>query len=93
MPKKDVDVVGTFIKAFKESKGKMVDLVVEHELHGITPEMLAWFFKHCDEYYQRWHPEDHVGWRWVVPPKDREHLAGALKISIEKFGELPVCES
>ena len=89
--KKDVDVCEVFLKAFNESNGETLDLVVEHELHGITPEMIAWFFPHADEYYKLWHPEDHVGWRWVVPPTQGRR-GGSIKISVQKFGDLPVCE-
>ena len=88
MAEKDVDVVGTFVAAFKESDGKTVDLVVDHELPGLTVEMVAWFFPHASEYYRLWHPEDHLEWRWVVPPAGGRR-GGAIKISVEKFGDTP----
>jgi hypothetical protein len=91
MSVKDIDVVEVFIKAFKQSKGKTIDLVVEHELPGITPEQVNWFFAHADEYYKLWHPGDHIGWYWIEPPKSREQLGGALKVSVEKFGDTPAC--
>ena len=92
MRRKDVDVIEIFAKAFKESEGKTIDLIIEHELHDITPEMVRWFLANSDEYYKLWHPGDHVEQRWVVPPESEDNLAGSLKVAVEKFGDLPVCE-
>ncbi len=32
----------------KKSKGKTIDLVVDHELYGVTPEMIDWWWDNID---------------------------------------------
>ncbi|MFX0049437.1 MAG: DAPG hydrolase family protein, partial [Candidatus Hermodarchaeota archaeon] len=45
----------------KNSGGKTIDLVVDHELPGVTPEMIDWWWDNIDssERYKLWHPDDH----------------------------------
>ena len=55
------DMIQILIKAVKESNGETRDIVMEHELPGITEEMYQWWFKNMGEtrLYKMWHP-DHV---------------------------------
>lgn len=55
------DMVPILLKAAKESNGKTIDIVMEHELPGITEEMYQWWGKNMGEtrLYKMWHP-DHV---------------------------------
>jgi hypothetical protein len=43
---------------FKRSRGKTMDLVVDHILLGVTPEMIVWLWDNIDstERYKLWHP-------------------------------------
>jgi len=42
------------------------DLVVEHELEGVSPEMIDWWWDNIDttERYRMWHPESHLSFCW-----------------------------
>jgi len=70
----------------KRSKGKTIDLVVDHELYGVTPEMIDWWWDNIDtsERYKLWHPEDHKSFEWEVSPKE-EHV-GAIQRIVENIG-------
>jgi hypothetical protein len=50
----------------KMSKGKTIDLVVDHSLLGVTPEMIDWWWDNIDttERYKLWHPKDHQSFEW-----------------------------
>ncbi|MFX1306436.1 MAG: DAPG hydrolase family protein, partial [Promethearchaeota archaeon] len=45
----------------KKSNSDTIDLIVVHELSGVTPEMIDWWWDHIDnsERYRLWHPKDH----------------------------------
>ena len=66
-----------------------VDLVVDHELKGVTPEMLDWWWGHIDttERYKLWHPKDHKSFEWEVSPK--EGHVGAIHRVEEEIGGTP----
>jgi len=70
----------------KKSKGKTIDLVVNHELYGVTPEMIDWWWDNIDtsERYKLWHPEDHKSFEWEVSPK--EGHVGAIQRIVENIG-------
>jgi len=77
-------------KASEESKPETIDLVIEHELHGVTPEMIDWWWTHIDnsERYKLWHPEDHISFEWEVPLGENG-LIGAIHTGEERIAELP----
>jgi len=55
--------IEVLMKAYQESNGKYVDIVVEHgELAGITVEHLKLWDTYINEtvYYRMWHPKDHI---------------------------------
>jgi len=56
------------------SRGKTRDLVVHHELKGVTPEMIDWWWDNIDttERYRMWHPESHLSFSWEAMEGD-EH--------------------
>jgi hypothetical protein len=70
----------------KGSKGKTIDLVVDHKLLGVTPEMIDWWWDNIDttERYKLWHPKDHQSFHWEVSPKKR-HI-GAIHRVVENIG-------
>ena len=70
-------------------KGKTVALVMEHELPGVTPEMIDWWWDNMDnESYKKWQPEEHFALAWQIPPSKFGH-AGAIHMACEKISELP----
>ncbi|MFX1557009.1 MAG: DAPG hydrolase family protein [Promethearchaeota archaeon] len=70
----------------KDSKGETIDLIVDHILFGITPEMIDWWWDHIDttERYKFWHPKDHISFQWEISPK-KGHI-GAIHRVIENIG-------
>ena len=70
----------------KSSKGKTIDLVVDHELPGVTPEMIDWWWDNIDssDRYKLWHPDDHKSFEWEVSPK-KGHV-GAIQRIVENIG-------
>lgn len=78
--KKDFAVLGS----------ETMDLVNDHELDGVTPEMLDWWWKNMvnSEYYKLWHPEDHISIEWEVPPSRKDNV-GAIHVAEERIGVIP----
>jgi hypothetical protein len=70
------------------------DLVVEHELRGVEPEMIDWFWVYLFETeggreernsrYRLWHPRDHVSFEWEE--------GGVVHRVVERIGETPPVE-
>ena len=92
MPRKNMPVLDLLVKAFKESKGETVDLVIEYdEIRGVTLEMLQWWernhFKDTND-YRMWYPEDHISLEWEVPPSEGSRIR-AIEHAEEKIGEFP----
>jgi hypothetical protein len=75
---------------FEEIGSETLDLVIDHELHGVTPEMLDWWWKNMIEpgNYKLWHPKDHVSAVWEVPPSKESNI-GAIHVAEERIGEFP----
>jgi Protein of unknown function with HXXEE motif/DAPG hydrolase PhiG domain len=73
----------------RRSNSQTKDLVIEHELPGVTPEMIdAWWTLMGDtERYKLWHPRDHVWARLEVEEKGGETVI--VHHVIEKIGGLP----
>jgi len=90
MAEKLPTVMEVLLKAFIESKGETVDLVIEHpELPGLTLEMLQWWgVNRNDSSYRMWCPEDHISFEWEVPPSKGQR-AGAIEHAEEKISEFP----
>src|SRR4030042_5336410 len=70
-------------------KGKTVALVMEHELRGVTPEMLDWWWDNMDnDTYKLWNPHDHVALEWQTPPTQVGHV-GAIHMACESISDIP----
>ncbi|OGN91530.1 MAG: hypothetical protein A2Z75_07640 [Chloroflexi bacterium RBG_13_50_10] len=70
-------------------KGKTVALVMEHELRGVTPEMLDWWWDNMDnDTYKLWNPQDHIALEWQIPPSQVGH-AGAIHMACESISDIP----
>jgi hypothetical protein len=70
----------------KVSKSKTIDLEVDHVLHGVTSEMINWWWDNIDttERYKLWHPKDHQSFEWEVSPKNGHF--GAIQRIVENIG-------
>ena len=91
MQEENANVLDVLVKAFEASKGKTVDLVVEHgELRGVTPEMFQWWGVNINDSirYRMWCPEDHISFEWEVPPSEDRRVA-PIQRAEEKIGEFP----
>ncbi|HEX7364548.1 MAG TPA: phloretin hydrolase [Dehalococcoidia bacterium] len=70
-------------------KNKTVALVMNHELQGVTPEMLDWWWDNLDNNtYRLWHPQDHIALDWQISPAQVGH-AGAIHMACEKIADEP----
>ena len=73
------------------SKNQPLDhlLVVEHEIQGVNPRMITWWWGNIShtERYKLWHPRDHIYFTWEVPPV-KDHV-GTIQIVREKIGGIP----
>ena len=67
----------------RASKSETVDLIVNHELKGVTPEMIDWWWDHINntERYKLWHPNDHISFKWEKSPENGH--VGAIQCVIE----------
>jgi hypothetical protein len=72
----------------RRSRGETIDLVVEHELPGVTPEMLDWWWDNIDstERYRLWHPQAHLAFKWE---RKCERHVGTVHEVTEKIGDSP----
>jgi hypothetical protein len=64
-------------------------LVVDHVIPGCTPEMIDWWWVNMEKGYELWCPDEHKGFRWVVPPPLGHHI-GAIQIATESIDFGPV---
>ncbi len=66
------------------------EVIVNHELHDVTPEMIDWWWDHMGptERYKLWHPTDHVSFEWLVFPATNGHV-GALQRLKEFLNGIP----
>lgn len=66
------------------------EVIVNHNLQGITPEMIDWWWDHIDttERYKLWHPTDHISFEWRVSPATNGHV-GAISRIVEFLNGIP----
>jgi hypothetical protein len=89
MQKEHPSVLEVIVRAFETSKGKTVDVVIEHEeLPGVTLEMCQWWGANINDStrYRMWHPEDHISFEWEVPPSEDPNVKSIERVE-EGFGE------
>jgi hypothetical protein len=65
------------------------EVSAEHEIHGVTPEMIDWWWVNMEKGYPLWCPEEHKSLEWEVPPKTGDHVA-AIQIVEESVGGGPI---
>jgi hypothetical protein len=83
-------VAMTIMKLAAKS-GKTKDVVIDHELQDVTPEMITWWWDNIDttERYKLWHPHHHMAYEWIVPPGPGGHV-GAIQLATETIGGVPI---
>lgn len=91
MPKTKPNVLEVIMKAYEESNGEYIDMVVEHgELRGITMEHLKFWGEYMNEpaNYKMWHPEDHIS-HDIKTVTDKDGGVGIYMYAEEKIGDYP----
>ena len=65
---------------------KTRELVVHHELEGVTPEMIDWWWDNIDttERYGMWNPESHLSFEWETA-EDSGHIGKTHRV-VEAIG-------
>jgi len=53
----------------------------QHELHGVTPVMIDWFWSNMEKCYFLWAPGDHKWFEWKEPPNKVGHVGSKHHIS------------
>lgn len=71
------------------SRGETRDLVVFHEIAGVEPEMIDWWWDNIDttERYRLWHPGSHLSFSWESKRGD-EHV-GRIQCVLEEIAGIP----
>ena len=64
----------------EERKDMLYHVVVDHEIHGVTPDMLDWWFCNMEKGFVLWHPMDHIAFEWEIPPSKNGYI-GAIHIA------------
>ncbi len=69
------------------SEGETIDLIVEHDLTGVSPEMLDWWWDNINDTkrYKLWHPKSHKYFRWEVSTD--QHI-GKIQVVFENIGRV-----
>ncbi|MCA9576652.1 MAG: hypothetical protein R3B40_24830 [Polyangiales bacterium] len=81
-----------------DERGRMRASIVHDVLHGVTPEMLVWWFQnlrgtveiegHTHPRYRVWHPRDHVEHRYLRTPAAGDGV-GSVFLIHEVLGRDP----
>ncbi len=73
----------------RKSEGRTLDLVIDHVLTGILPEMLDWWWDHIQdtERYKLWHPKAHKYFKWE--DSTAPHI-GKIQTVLENIGLITV---
>jgi hypothetical protein len=90
----------------RKSKSNTTDLVNEHELMGVTSDMLDWWWDNIDntERYKLWHPKAHKSFVWENPSLDGHigkiqrvyeniKIPTLLRIRWERVKDIPISPS
>ncbi len=73
----------------KISKSKTKDIVIDHAIPGVTPQMIDiwWFIMSDTETYKLWHPKDHIWAKLEI--KEEGGKTTATQHVLEKIGGIP----
>lgn len=77
-------------EGFHKTENGAWEIIANHELEGVAPEMIDWWWDHIDttERYKLWHPTDHISFQWVVSPAANGHI-GAIQRIEEYLNGIP----
>ncbi len=64
-------------------------IVVDTVIHGVTAEMLDWWWVNLEKGYELWYPDEHKAFKWQVKPPLDGHI-GAVQIATESIDYSPV---
>ncbi len=72
------------------AEGETKELVVHHELEGVTPEMIDWWWDNIDttERYGLWHPGSHRSFEWEAT-EGSGHIGKTHRV-IETIGDFEI---
>jgi hypothetical protein len=62
----------------------------QHELHGVSPHMIDWFWANMEKCYFLWAPGDHKWFEWIVPPSKVGLVGSALRAYEHAYPGSPV---
>src|SRR4030042_1554885 len=76
-------------RVIKKSKSETKDIVIDHEILGVTPEMIDtwWLIMSDADHYKLWHPKDHV-WAKLEIKEEGGNTTFTQHI-LEKIGGIP----
>ena len=66
----------------QEKRGQALKI---DELHGVTPEMIDWFWANMEKGFVLWHPTEHKGFEWDPSPA-KNGFVGAVHVVGEQIG-------
>lgn len=69
--------------------GTIPDVTVDHEIHGVTPDMIDWWWVNMEKGYPLWEPNEHKSFVWEVPPGIGSYV-GAVQTVEESVGGGPL---
>jgi hypothetical protein len=69
-------------EGYRKTENDGWEIIANHELHGVAPEMIDWWWDHIDttERYKLWHPTDHISFKWLVSPAQQGHVGAVQRI-------------
>lgn len=78
---------------WKRSDGKW-EIMLHHELHGVTVPMISWWFDNIDttDRYKLWDPKNHLKFEWVIDPHKNGHISAIHKVT-QKMAGVPMSMS
>jgi hypothetical protein len=72
-----------------QQQGFVEDIIVDHEIHGVEPYMIDWWWDNMEKGYPLWCPGEHKSFVWQIAPATNGHV-GALQIAEESINFGPV---
>lgn len=72
----------SFQEGYDRTENGQWEVIANHEISGVTPEMIDWWWDHIDttERYKLWHPTDHVSFEWLIAPATNGHIGAIHRI-------------
>ena len=55
---------------------------IDWTLNGVTPDMIDWHWSNMEKTFILWHPQDHRGFRWYIPPT-KDKFLGCVHLTLQ----------